>query len=606
MNDFLREYATGFTYFMMATLVSSIIMLLILMVKRGLKKHIAARWQYYMDLLFLVLLIIPLMPANLLSFFDIGNALLSGLQFEPARAASTNAVAEGGAEVANGLNWLQDFTVSVDRVSTSYIVSAFMLMWLIGIVALVIFTFFCNRKLQLVKESMKPIKTGEMAVLFDRCKAELGINKNIILGTSVIVKSPTTIGLFKMRIILPVDIRQTLSLEDIRYILLHELTHCKNRDILVNNVMCGLQILYWFNPLIYVVFKKMRLDREIACDSSVLKRLPKEHHIDYGKTLLNFAVKLSRSKALYFAAEIGGSKRQIIKRIESIASFVKEAKRLRVKSACIFSLMGLLILILTPTISALASYDDTNYQFQNENIVDEDLSSFFEEFTGSFVLYDMEADKYTIYNRDQSVKRVSPDSTYKIYSALIALETGIIERHNSGRSWDGTAYPYEVWNKDQELLSAMQNSVTWYFQNLDAQVGMKELTSYFTQLSYGNHDLSGGIMEYWMESSLRISPMEQVELLKDFYLNKTIFKSEHVDMVKGTLRLSEKGDAVLSGKTGTGSVNGKTVNGWFIGYVENRGHTYIFATNIQGEDNAGGSAAAQITYAILNEKGIYK
>jgi len=52
-------------------------------------------------------------------------------------------------------------------------------------------------------------------------------------------------------------------------------------------------------------------------------------------------------------------------------------------------------------------------------------------------------------------------------------------------------------------------------------------------------------------------------------------------------------------------VNGKVINGWFIGYVENNANTFIFATNIQGEDNAGGSAAVQITLSILKDKGIY-
>jgi len=52
-------------------------------------------------------------------------------------------------------------------------------------------------------------------------------------------------------------------------------------------------------------------------------------------------------------------------------------------------------------------------------------------------------------------------------------------------------------------------------------------------------------------------------------------------------------------------VNGKIINGWFVGYVENNGHAFIFATNIQGEDNAGGSAAVQITLSILEDKGIY-
>ena len=536
----------SFTHFLITALASSVIILLILMVKKGLKKHISIRWQYNVDLLFLILLMVPFIPISLLNFINIGNWMFSGLRLGQIGPAGTDAIAKGGTGSANDMNWLQDFTMSVDRTESGFIVPLLTLIWLTGIVALIIFTFFCNRKLRLVKESMKPIEDREIAVLFSQCKAELGIKKNILLGTSILVKSPITIGLYRTRVILPVETRGTLSMEDIRYILLHELTHCRNKDIPVNHLMCLFQILYWFNPLVFFVFKEMRLDREIACDLSVLKRLPEDRHIDYGKILLNFARRPSRSASLSFAADMGGSKRQLKKRIESIASFVKESKLLRAKSVCIFVLMGILILSQIPMVAALAAYDDSRYQFQNENAVYEDLSPYFDGFAGSFVLYNLDADQYSIYNKDMSVTRVSPASTYKIYSALIALETGVIDTDRSMQNWDGTSYPYEAWNGDQDLLSAMQNSVSWYFQNIDTQVGIKELTSYYTQLSYGNHNLSGGAFDYWMESSLLISPVEQVELLTDFYQNNTIFKPKHVDSLKSILRLSEKDGTVLS------------------------------------------------------------
>ncbi len=108
-----------------------------------------------------------------------------------------------------------------------------------------------------------------------------------------------------------------------------------------------------------------------------------------------------------------------------------------------------------------------------------------------------------------------------------------------------------------------------------------------------------------MESSLLISPVEQVQLLKDFYTNDTIFSSENVDTIKRIVKLSEKNGAILSDKTGTGTVNGKGINGWFIGYVEKDGHTYIFATNIQDKRSASGSIAAKRTLSILSDKNIY-
>ena len=67
---------------------------------------------------------------------------------------------------------------------------------------------------------------------------------------------------------------------------------------------------------------------------------------------------------------------------------------------------------------------------------------------------------------EQAEKRISPDSTYKIYDALFALEEGIITPDNSFVAWDGQENPFAAWNTDQTLSSAMASSVNWYFQTM--------------------------------------------------------------------------------------------------------------------------------------------
>ncbi len=591
---------TFIIHFILSSLPISTGLLLVLLVKKGFKKHISTGWQYKLDLLFLVLLCVPFIPSGIFRLISV-ESWLNVLRFGGSTKADINTVSSG-IQSSYSVGWLQDFSISVNRSTPENLSAIYMEIWVVGIICFAVITMLCNRNLRLIKESMKNVDNSDILSLFARCKADIGIKKKILLGTSVIVKAPMTVGIFKTRIILPA---KNMPTDDMRYALLHELTHCKNGDIAVNSIMCLFQILYWFNPLVYLVLREMRLDREMACDTSVLKMLPEECYISYGETLLTFAHKMSSADAFYFAADIGGSKPQIIKRIKHIAYFRTESKLLKAKSMCIFAILGILILGQIPTISVLAAYDDDRYYFKADQVKYEDLSPFFDGAEGSFVLYDLKSDLYTIHNKNMSVTRVSPDSTYKIYSALIALETGVIDTEHSVREWDGTTYPFEAWNQDQNLTSAMQNSVSWYFQDIDAQVGVKELNSYFTLLDYGNHNLSGNIADYWMESSLRISPVEQVNLLKAFCQNDTIFRAEYVDTIKDILRLSEKDGAVLSGKTGTGSVNGKVINGWFIGYVEKNDRTFIFATNIQGKDNAGGRTAAQITLSILNDKGIY-
>ena len=76
--------------------------------------------------------------------------------------------------------------------------------------------------------------------------------------------------------------------------------------------------------------------------------------------------------------------------------------------------------------------------------------------------------------------------------------------------------------------------------------------------------------------------------------------------VKKALLLSTTSSGSLYGKTGTGRVNGKDVNGWFIGYIETSNNTYYFATNIQSSSGATGSQATEITKSVLSNLGIWK
>ena len=109
-----------------------------------------------------------------------------------------------------------------------------------------------------------------------------------------------------------------------------------------------------------------------------------------------------------------------------------------------------------------------------------------------------------------------------------------------------------------------------------------------------------------MESSLKISPIEQVELLTQLQNRNLEFAPENVKAVKNAIHISSSSFGDFYGKTGTGRVNGEDVNGWFIGFVESQNNTYFFATNIQSEQRATGSKASDITLSILSDLNIWK
>ncbi|HFQ6134833.1 TPA: penicillin-binding transpeptidase domain-containing protein, partial [Staphylococcus aureus] len=140
----------------------------------------------------------------------------------------------------------------------------------------------------------------------------------------------------------------------------------------------------------------------------------------------------------------------------------------------------------------------------------------------------------------------------------------------------------------------------WYYENLDKHLRQDEVKSYLDLIEYGNEEISGN-ENYWNESSLKISAIEQVNLLKNMKQHNMHFDNKAIEKVENSMTLKQKDTYKYVGKTGTGIVNHKEANGWFVGYVETKDNTYYFATHLKGEDNANGEKAQQISERILKE-----
>jgi beta-lactamase class D len=231
----------------------------------------------------------------------------------------------------------------------------------------------------------------------------------------------------------------------------------------------------------------------------------------------------------------------------------------------------------------------------------QDLSAYFKDTTGAFVLYDLKNDRYIRYNAERCRERFSPYSTFKIPNSLIGLETNVISDAEYVMRWDPkkypeaegwTAPPYVHWKQNHTLRSALKYSVVWYYRDLAKSVGQERMKKYVDGFAYGNHDISGGLdgpqlfQAFWLNSSLRISADEQIEFLKRFYAGKLPVSKRTISIVKEILILEKSSNYTLSGKTGGGaSPRGKSL-GWFVGYLETGGNVYFFATNIEGENSA--------------------
>ena len=594
----------GIRFFLCNILICAIICIL-LMIKQVLKNHLTSRIQFNLWFLLFGLLAVPFIPIRPVGFSRIFSLLD---KWKNAAPPNTETITEAAVNVSSigTTKQINDFALSVSSKTPSVIGLILFGIWLIGIFAMLLLVIKSNARLKTLKKSALPLQSMEVRMLYGNCLSELKIKRNIPIYSTAFLKSPIIVGLFRPCIYLPIHLISDFNAADMRYMLLHELQHYKHKDALANYLMNFFGILYWFNPLVWYALKEMRNDREVACDTSVLKLLNESDYEDYGNTLINFAEKVSLTP-FPFATGISGTMRQMQKRIINISSYQKPSVWTRIKGAGIFAIIAFLLLGLTPMLSTYAaeqSYYKWNVSSEKIDLID--LSAYFNGYEGSFVLYDLKKDTWSIYDMDHATLQSAPNSTYKIYDALFGLEEGIITPKDSFMAWNGADYPFEAWNADQNLYSAMQSSVNWYFQEIDGQLGISALRSYIKEIGYGNEIINSDLSSYWMQSTLKISPVEQVELLTDLYNNDFGFTPENVNAVKDSICLFSSENESFYGKTGTGRINDKDINGWFIGYIETADSTYFFATNIQSAENATGSNASEISFSVLSDMGIWK
>lgn len=562
--------------------------------------------QYNLSIIFLAVLIVPFLPINS------DPSSISWRHFLTA-SSSTNGDIQTTFLSGNGYNLdkINDFAVSVSTQIPTFIHTLLVFFWSIGIFIMFFLLYRSVKQVKALHSSALPLQNEELNALYIECLNEVNSKHTIPIYSTAFLKSPVLAGFLHPRIYLPIHLISdfnagTISATDIRYMLLHELQHYKHKDILIGYLINTVNVFYWFNPLIWYFLKRIRQERELACDSAVLQLLKETEYKSYGNTLINFAETIALSP-FPLTMGISGSIKQLKGRILNIASFHQPTFKQKIRGYLICIFVSTIIIGCIPILSVYAS-DQTGYHFDTteKNITQLNLSSNFGDYTGSFVLYDQATDKWNIYNIDNASTRIPPNSTYKIYDALLGLESGIITPEHSTFTWNGEPCPFESWESDQDLTSAMHNSVNWYFQAIDSQAGFQSVKTFLQTINYGNQNTGTNLNLYWTDFSLKISPIEQVELLQNFYQNNFHFDRKNIQAVKNALLLSTTSSGSLYGKTGTGRVNGKDVNGWFVGYIESDNNTYYFATNIQAPSNATGSQATEITETILSDFGIWK
>ncbi len=250
-----------------------------------------------------------------------------------------------------------------------------------------------------------------------------------------------------------------------------------------------------------------------------------------------------------------------------------------------------------------------------------DWSEYFDGIQGAAVVYNPVKRQYLIYNRELAQTRRSPCSTFKIISSLTALEHGIMEPEQSVRTWSGELFWNEEWNRDLNFSEAFRSSCVWYFRELINEIGPERMQKEIDKLVYGNGDISDwegqlnmnnqnpALTGFWIESSLKISPKEQAEVMERIFGENSMYSQETLNELKQVMLVQEqvKSDISIYGKTGMGKVQGEVVDAWFTGFAEQTDQKWYFCVYLgrTDEKDVSSAVAKEVAIQLMQQSKFY-
>lgn len=169
-----------------------------------------------------------------------------------------------------------------------------------------------------VRRWKRDVARADYAAMLSDTARDLGVSAPEMIVCEAI-STPAVTGLLRPRLLLP---HEHYDVQELRYILRHELCHLKRRDMLFKLVLLAANAMHWFNPVVYLMLRQADEDIELACDSAATDGLELPERAAYSRTLL--AAVQSSVRALPATTCFGGTVERLKRRITNVLGTQKK------------------------------------------------------------------------------------------------------------------------------------------------------------------------------------------------------------------------------------------------------------------------------------------
>ena len=318
ISSFLFALESAFSWLLTASWQASVLVALVLFLQSTLRSRLNPRWYHALWLLVVARLLLPALPESALSLF----------QFTPQPPpAFIQPVTEPWQPLFTGKSYPSPHDPS-PTVIPNYPFSYFTLLaiiWLAGAIGLLVLTLIVNYRFARHVANTPEFTDPDLLRILAAARNELRVHRPLRLIESSQIEGPAIMGLFHPTLILPQNVRAKFTDDELRFIFLHELAHLKRGDLILQWLVALLQVLHWFNPVLWYAFRRMRADREPATDALVLSRTGEAEKERYGHVLIKLLEHFNQRHSLPTLIGLLEDKDQFKRRFQLIAKFTGSA-----------------------------------------------------------------------------------------------------------------------------------------------------------------------------------------------------------------------------------------------------------------------------------------